>query len=215
VSGICTQRIGAAPSFLILSTDHCSSHRTLLPAGQDLGWSPHAPQRCLHRALALTLAQANSDRARCRIFRRSWCLAFANFIHNIRRSIVQPLVRSLSVVKREVSRQSRVQLAHRGITVQVHVLVSDVASQALNEDVVQRMVTAVHADVNAFTLRHPGERCACELAVLVGVEDLGLAAITQCLNVSARKSPQNDASMLLLIRQVSTRREYQSMIATR
>jgi hypothetical protein len=32
---------------------------------------------------------------------------------------------------------------------------------------------------------------------------------------SSRQSTQNTASMLLLIRQLSTRREYQSMIATR
>lgn len=107
--------------------------------------------------------------------------AFATFVHSIRPAIVQPLVRPLAVVESEVSRQSGVQIAHRGIPVQIHVFVRDVMPQALNEDVVRSTASPVHADVNAFTFQDPGERNAGELAAPVSVEALGLAVINQCL----------------------------------
>jgi hypothetical protein len=51
-----------------------------------------------------------------------------------------------------------------------------------------------------------------ELRALVAVKCLGLAVVAQAFS---RQSTQNYASMLLLMLQASTRREYQSMIATK
>jgi hypothetical protein len=77
--------------------------------------------------------------------------AFATLVHNIRGPVFQSLVRSFAVVEGEVSRQPSMQLANRGIPVEVHLLVLDVALRVLNEDVVQRSAPPVHTDVNAFT----------------------------------------------------------------
>ena len=48
-------------------------------------------------------------------------------VHRIRRLVLQPLVRAFAVVKGEVLGEADQQLPHRGVAVEVHVLVLDVA----------------------------------------------------------------------------------------
>jgi len=70
----------------------------------------------------------------------------------------------------------------------------------------------VHADRDAVVSEHLGERLGGELAPLVGVENLGHA---KALNASSSASMQKPVSNVFDTRQDSTRRECQSMIATK
>jgi len=54
-------------------------------------------------------------------------------------------------------------------------LVFERALQALNEDVVHAPTSTVNLDRDSGHLRAPGEGEACELAAVVGVEDVGAA----------------------------------------
>lgn len=58
-------------------------------------------------------------------------------IHNIGRFIRQGLVRTLAVIEDKVFRQTDHQFAHRGVTLQIHVLVLNGAPEPLDEDVVK------------------------------------------------------------------------------
>ena len=55
-------------------------------------------------------------------------------------------MRALGVVKWEIFGQTNHQFAHRGITLQIHVFILDVAPQPLDKDVVENASPAIHAD---------------------------------------------------------------------
>jgi len=47
----------------------------------------------------------------------------------------------------------------------------DVAPQPLDEDIVERSPSSIHADEHLFTLEHAGEGFAGELRALIAIED--------------------------------------------
>lgn len=55
--------------------------------------------------------------------------------------------------------------------------VFDRAPEPLDEDIVQRSSTAIHADADASPFRARGEHLGSELHTLVGVEDIGLSQV--------------------------------------
>ena len=67
------------------------------------------------------------------------------------------------------------QIPRRGVVLQIHILVLDVAPSPLNEDVVEHSSPAIPADHHAFSLQDAGECIADELRALVAVEDIRLA----------------------------------------
>jgi len=95
------------------------------------------------------------------------------------RLVAERLVRSLSVIEREILRQAHHQFRHVGVSLQVHILVLHVAPQTLNKDVIQCSSAPVHADGDAFALEHVGEGRAGELRTLVAVEHFRLAMVAQ------------------------------------
>jgi hypothetical protein len=70
----------------------------------------------------------------------------------------------------------------------------------------------IHADGHCLALEHTREDLTGELRTLSLLNTSGLPCSRMA---SSRQSTQNTASMVLLIRQLKTRREYQSMMATR
>ena len=98
-------------------------------------------------------------------------------IDNIRRFVCQGLVRTLAVVEGEVLGQTKQQLAHRSVALQIHVFMLDAAPQPLDEDVVEGAPPAIHADGDAFAFQHVGEGGAGELRALVAVEDFRCAVV--------------------------------------
>ena len=72
-------------------------------------------------------------------------------------------MRTLAVVEGEIFGQTNHQFPHRGVALQIHVLMLDVAPQPLNEDVVERSPPSIHADDHAFTLEYAGKGVAGEL----------------------------------------------------
>jgi hypothetical protein len=91
----------------------------------------------------------------------------------------QGLVYTLGVVEAKVFRQTNQQLAHRSVTVEVHVLVFDASPKPFHKDVVIGLATTVHADGDCLAFHNVSEDFAGELAALVAVEYLGLAMLAQ------------------------------------
>jgi hypothetical protein len=100
-------------------------------------------------------------------------------IHHGRRLLIQRLMRTLGVVKREIFGQPNHQFSHRGITLQIHVFMLDVAPQALDKDIVKNAPPAIHADDNTFADEHAGKGVAGELGALIAVEDFRLTVSAQ------------------------------------
>src|ERR1035437_5328781 len=67
-------------------------------------------------------------------------------VHRIRRFVVKRLMRALGVVEHKILAQSDHQFAHRGIAVEVNILMLDVAPQAFYKNVVKGPASPVHAD---------------------------------------------------------------------
>lgn len=70
---------------------------------------------------------------------------------------------SLCVLERKVFAQAQHQLAHRGLALEVHVLVLDVAPESPNSGILKRSTRPVHANGDALALKHTGEAFAGEL----------------------------------------------------
>jgi len=90
-------------------------------------------------------------------------------------------MRTLGVVEHKILAQSNYQFAHRGIAVEVDILVLDVAPQTFYKNVVKGPAPSVHADFDLLALEYPCEAGAGELCALVAVEDVGLAIVAQRL----------------------------------
>jgi len=90
-------------------------------------------------------------------------------------------VRTLAVIKGEVLGQADYQFAHRGIALQIHVLMLDAAPEPLDEDVVERAPPSIHADGDTLAFQHAGEGFAGKLRALIAVEDFRLAVAVQGL----------------------------------
>jgi len=93
-------------------------------------------------------------------------------INLARRSVIQALVRPFVVVVPEERSQVDSCLLRRPVFLQVHFLVLDGPPQPLDEDIIQRSASAVHADFNAMLLEDLREFLVGVLHPLVGVEDL-------------------------------------------
>jgi hypothetical protein len=58
----------------------------------------------------------------------------------------------LAVVEHKVFRQTYQQLAHDGVTIEVHVFMLDTAPQALDKDVVKRTTSPIYAAIMEWSL---------------------------------------------------------------
>src|SRR6202521_96325 len=89
--------------------------------------------------------------------------------------IIQALMPSLIIVKVKVAVQARLQFGHPRILEQIYMLILDRPPEPLDEDVVQRTPTPIHAHPAAcllYGLRKGGGR---ELRALIGVENFGVS----------------------------------------
>ena len=89
---------------------------------------------------------------------------------NAGRLVVKRLMRTLLVVKREEIGQSPVQGIHRGVVLQVDVLVLDRTPQSLDKNIVCRTATTIHADLDTMILQALGEGQTGKLRTLIGIE---------------------------------------------
>ncbi len=86
-----------------------------------------------------------------------------------------------AIVKVEVSADRDAGVGHGVVGAQIDLLIFDAAPQPLDEHVVAPGAPAVHADGDAVTGEHAGERRAGELRALVGVEDVRLAVASESI----------------------------------
>ena len=84
-------------------------------------------------------------------------------------------MRSVAVVKTQITLNAFPRRADRVVCVQINFLVLDRFPQAFNEDVVAPRTFAIHADGNAVVHQQLREFKARELAALIRVEDFRLA----------------------------------------
>src|SRR5205807_10009547 len=89
------------------------------------------------------------------------------------------LVLALLVVEVEPSADTALGFGHSRVGIEVDFLVFETAPQPLDKDVVHASAFAVHADRDPVVLQSAGEVVAGKLAALVGVEDLGPAAVDE------------------------------------
>ena len=82
-------------------------------------------------------------------------------------------MRSPRVVELDPPADAGAGVGSRGVLRQVDLLIFERAPQPLDEDVIHPAALAVHRDLDPGVLEPVGEGQACELAPLVGVEDLG------------------------------------------
>ena len=76
------------------------------------------------------------------------------------------------IIERHVACDPILRLPDGLVRMQIDLLVFDASPESFHEHVVAPTAFAVHADLNAVVLEQPREGLACELAALVGVEDL-------------------------------------------
>jgi hypothetical protein len=86
-------------------------------------------------------------------------------------------VRALLVKETAVGFKPLSEISNAVVGVQVDMLVLHRAPESFDRDVVHLSSFAVHADRNAARLKEAGELLTGELAPLVGVKDLGPAAV--------------------------------------
>src|SRR3984893_12208661 len=88
---------------------------------------------------------------------------------------------SSPVVEVEIVTDRDSRLGDRFVGSQIDLLVFDAFPQPLNEHVVPPGPLAIHADGDAVAGKQTGERRACELRALVGVESFRLAVTSQSI----------------------------------
>lgn len=115
--------------------------------------------------------------------------------------IFRGLVQSFGVLKGNVFLQPNQQFAHRGVAVVAQVFVFDAPPKPFHKDIFIGSATTLHADGDFLTLKNVCKDLAGELTALI-TSDLPCSR-----KASSKQLTQNTASMLLLIRQLSTRRE--------
>ena len=81
---------------------------------------------------------------------------------------------ALAIIEAEIPTQMADGLWHAPVIVEIDFLVLDGSPQALDEDVIQRPPTPVHADLNPTRPEPLGKSCARELGALIGVENFRL-----------------------------------------
>lgn len=90
-----------------------------------------------------------------------------------RGTVAQALVRPIVIVEPKIACQPGIQVGYRGVVLEVDVLVLDRAPQSLDEDVVERAASPIHADAYASPFQAARKGQGGELHALIGVEDLG------------------------------------------
>ena len=83
-------------------------------------------------------------------------------------------MKALPIVELKISTQARDGLRRGFVITDVDVFVFDASPEPLNEDVVQRPASPVHADGDLALFENPSERIARELRTLICVEDFRL-----------------------------------------
>src|SRR5262245_54236898 len=87
----------------------------------------------------------------------------------------------LPIVELKISAQARDGLRYGFVITDVDVFVFNASPEPLNEDVVQRPASPVHADGDFALFENPGERAAGELRALIRVEDLRLGHLQRLI----------------------------------
>src|SRR5438270_14057424 len=116
------------------------------------------------------------------------------------------------VIKADPFGDPRLGLLPIGIPLQIHILMLERSPQALDEDVVHPAAATIHRDPDSGRRQHARERGAGELASL---SVLKISGRPNRAKASSSAETQNETSMVLDKRQVSTARLDQSMTATR
>ena len=112
-------------------------------------------------------------------------------IHLRWRSVAQRLLRALPVVEREIRRQANRQLAHRGITLRIHVRILDVTPKPLDRNVVEHPPPPVHADGNPTLAACSNCDCPCATAVPTRALVRQTSAPTSSTDRSARTARES------------------------
>ena len=120
-------------------------------------------------------------------------------------------MRPLPVVQVQVSVNSSPGFTTIAISFQIYLLVFDAPPQTLYKDIVQISTLAIHSDLDPPLQQQATEGFTCELATLVGVEDLRLSFAQGFFSASIQKP----TSRVLESLQASTYRLCQSITATR
>jgi hypothetical protein len=92
-------------------------------------------------------------------------------------------MRPMAVVEVDVAAERSSRLVDAVIGPQIHLLVFDIAPEALEEHVIAPRALAVHADRNLVLDQDVGEEVTRKLAALVRVEDLRIASASACATV--------------------------------
>src|ERR1700720_1342381 len=95
-------------------------------------------------------------------------------VHLVRRLVIQGLMKTFAVVEPKVIFQPFVNFVHRGVILEVNVLVLHTSPQPLDERVVESPATTVHADRHRAVQEPTREVVTRELHALVAVENLRL-----------------------------------------
>lgn len=90
-------------------------------------------------------------------------------------------MRTAIVIEAEIAANPGTGFRDAGVGPQVDLLVFDGPPEALDEDIVAPGPLAIHADLDFAGGQHFYEVGRCELAALIGVEDLGRAVSRQRL----------------------------------
>ncbi len=77
----------------------------------------------------------------------------------------------LMIIEVKVGRQASSQFGHRGIVLEVDVLVFEATPQAFDEDIVQSSATSIHTDADGGSFKTGRELIGGELRTLVGIEN--------------------------------------------
>ena len=101
-------------------------------------------------------------------------------VNLLRRLVFKRLMKSLLIVKVEISAQSLFCVGDRLILVEIDFLILDASPQSFNEDIVKDATSSISTNGNLGSLKPKGKRFRGELAPLVRVKNVGLA-LCQCL----------------------------------
>ena len=86
----------------------------------------------------------------------------------------------LMIVKVKIGGQASRQFRHRGVVLEVDVLIFEATPQAFDEDIVQSSTTTIHTDVDGGAFQTSRELIGGELRTLIRVKD-NRSPLAECL----------------------------------
>src|SRR5512137_2784988 len=99
-------------------------------------------------------------------------------------------MRSFAAAKLQIHLQTFFGFNHRGISIQIYVLIFDGSPEPFDKNVIAPAALAIHADLNSISLEKACKFGAGELAALVRVEDIRAAtkrySFLQCFYTEVR-----------------------------